>query len=337
MQCSNCQFENMPGVRACGRCGASLQLASLALDVHPPRASPGAKRWRQRFPIRRYWARFCAAAASVLPAGRVIDWPFDMPAPSLLLRMIVPGWAQRYAGRPIRGRWIFWCYVGFLLSGLLFAGTTLSWSLLGLAISLHAASVLDVVAATVSDFRDRLVYTVVTLVLLTAVVYYPAGWLLSQVASPQRLATSAPPFEEGDVVLVSLSAYRWSAPKLGDVVFYDLSQQDVQVPGGGHIIYRAGGGRIDRVIAHAGQRVTSAQGKLLVDGGPSPWLPLNPQRVPDGLSIAVPENCYAIFPTVDALAYPLAIWPTVSIVRREQIWGHVYFRYQPLWRFGAIR
>jgi hypothetical protein len=223
------------------------------------------------------------------------------------------------------------------LSGLLFAGTTPGWFLVGLAISLHAASVLDIVAATVSDFGQRLGYTAVTLVLLTALVYYPAGWLLAQVASPQRFATAAPPFEEGDVVLVSLSAYRWSEPHLGDIVFYDLSQRDIQVPGGGHTIYRAWGGRVDRVIAHAGQRVTCSQGKFLVDGGPSPWLPLNPQQVPDGLDVTVSQNCYAIFPTVDTLTYPLAMWPAVSIVPREQIWGHVYFRYQPLWRFGAIR
>ena len=51
MQCSNCQFQNMPGVQTCGRCGASLQLASLAIDVHPPRAGRAAKRWRRWFPV----------------------------------------------------------------------------------------------------------------------------------------------------------------------------------------------------------------------------------------------------------------------------------------------
>ncbi len=103
------------------------------------------------------------------------------------------------------------------------------------------------------------------------------------------------------------------------------------------MIYRTEGSRVDRVIARAGQRVTIGQGKFLVDGVPTPWLPLNPQRVPDELDIMVPRNCYAILPTVDPFSYPLAVWQTISVVPREQIWGRVYWRYQPLWRFGAIR
>ena len=30
MQCVSCRFENMPGVRACGRCGSPLELKPLA-------------------------------------------------------------------------------------------------------------------------------------------------------------------------------------------------------------------------------------------------------------------------------------------------------------------
>ena len=93
-----------------------------------------------------------------LAAIRRSGWPSDLQTPSVLLRMIVPGWAQRYAGRPTRGKWMFWCYLGLLLPGLLFLGTGLGWLLLGLAISLHAASVLDIVAASVHDFRQRLIY-----------------------------------------------------------------------------------------------------------------------------------------------------------------------------------
>ncbi len=230
MQCSNCQFQNIPGVQTCGRCGASLQLASLAIDVHPPRAGRVAK-WRRRwFPIGRYWSRFRAAAANGFSGVRITGWPSDLQTPAVLLRMVVPGWAQRYAGRTVRGRRMFWCYVGCLSWGLLFAGTPLGWFLLGLAISLHAASVLDIVAATVSEFRQRLIYSGVTLVLLIVAVYYPAGWLLSQVATPQRFATAAPPFEAGDVVLVSPYAYRRSDPQLGDVVSYSLSLRYIQRP-----------------------------------------------------------------------------------------------------------
>ena len=82
--------------------------------------------------------------------------------------------------------------------------------------------------------------------------------------------------------------------------------------------------------------MTCSQGKLLVDGQPSPWLPLNPQQLPDGLDITVPENCYLIFPSTDPHCLR-TVWQIASIVPRGQIWGRVYWRNQPLWRFGAIR
>ena len=187
MQCSNCQFQNMPGVQNCGRCGASLQLASLAIDVHPPRASSAAKRWRRWFPTTLYWNRFRAAVDRVLLAARrVSGYASDLPASSLLLRMVVPGWAQWYVGRVARGRWMFCGYVAALLAGLLFAGTWLGLLLLGLAASLHAASITDIMAAQVSDLRRRLIYSGVVLFLLVIAAYYPAGQLLGRVATPSN-------------------------------------------------------------------------------------------------------------------------------------------------------
>ncbi len=196
MQCSNCQFQNIPGVQTCGRCGASLQLASLAIDVHPPRASRAAKRGGGGSRSRRYWNRFRSRWRRS-PAIRISGWPADLQTPGVLLRMIVPGWAQRYTGRVRRARWMFWGYLGLLLSGLLFVGTGLGWLLLGLAISLHAASVLDIVAADVVDFRQRLIYSGVAMLVLVAVVYYPAGRLLALVATPQQFNLAAPPFAGG--------------------------------------------------------------------------------------------------------------------------------------------
>jgi hypothetical protein len=337
MQCSNCHFENMPGVQTCGRCGAGLLLASSVVDVHPPRASRAAKRWRRWFPITRYWNRFRAAAVGSFAGLRITGWPSDLQIPGVLLRMIVPGWAQRYAGRTARAKWLFGCYLGLLLSGLLFFGTALGWLLLGLTVSIHAASILDIVAAAVVDFRRRLIYSGIAVVLLMVVVYYPAGQLLALVATPQQFNMAAPPFEAGDVVLVNPSAYRRSDPQPGDVVHYRLPENDARVQGLGRYptIYRLQGDRVNRILAKAGQRATCSQGSLLIDGRPSPWLPLGSQQLPDSLDITVPENCYLIFPSTDPL--PPSVWHAASIVPRGQIRGHVYWRNQPLWRFGPIR
>ncbi len=338
MQCSNCQFENMPGIQTCGRCGASLQLASLPIDVHPPRASGAAKLWRRWFPIARYWRRYRTAGVTVLGDVRRAAWP-DMPVPGLLLRTIVPGWAQHYTGRLGRARWMFGCYLGLLLTGLLFIGTGLGWLLLGLALSLHAASVMDIVAAGVTDFGRRLIYSAVATAVLVALIYYPAGRLLALVATPQRFNAAAFPFMAGDVVLVNASAYRQSDPQPGDVVHYRLPAYELSLPGPGprHTVYRLQGDRVDRILAKAGQKVTLSKGKLLVDGQPSPWLPLGSESLPVGLDITIPENCYLIFPSTTLLPPTLLAWQTASIVSRTQIWGRVYWRNQPLWRFGPIR
>jgi signal peptidase I len=333
MQCSNCRFENMPGIQACGRCGASLQLASLAIDVNPPRAARSAKRWRRWFPVARYWSRVRSAVAN----SRAAKWLSGLPERSLLLRMIVPGWAQRHAGRLARARWMFGSYVGLLLAGLLFVGTPLGWLLVGLAVAVHAASVLDFMAATVADVGQRLAYSAVTLLALLSAVYYPAGWLLSQFAAPDRFVMAAFPFRAGDVVLVNRSAYWWSEPQLGDVVSFDLRPQTIVPEFTRGTVYRSEGRRIDRVIARAGQRVAVSEGKLLVDGQLSAWLPLNPQRLPEGWDFVVPEGCCAICPSGDPIPYPSEVLQAVSIVSREHIRGRVYWRHQPLWRFGPIR
>ena len=336
MQCSNCQFQNMPGIQTCGRCGASLQLASAAIDVHPPRASRAAKQWRRWFPTALYWNRF--RTASVLSPIRIRGWPSDLQTPGVLLRMIVPGWAQWYMGRAVRGKWLFRSYVALLLSGLLFFGTALGWLLLGLAISVHATSILDIMAASIVELRPRLIYSGVAIVMLTIIVYYPAAQLLAIVVAPQQFNVAAPPFEAGDVVLVNPSAYRWSDPQPGDVVLYSRSPQEIRLPSFGErgAIVRLQGDRIDRILAQGGDKATCDKGGLLVNGRPSPWLPLNARQLPDGLEITVPLNCYLILPSGDALP-STAAWQTASIVPRGQIEGRVYWRNQPLWRFGPIR
>jgi hypothetical protein len=339
MQCSNCQFENLPGVLACGRCGALLPVAPMPADECPAVDNPAAKR-RRWFSGAWWWGRL-RGAASYLLAFRVPTWASNQPAVPLVLRMVVPGWPQWYSGRAAHGKWMFWLYVGLLLAGLLFLGTPLGSLLLGLALSVHAASVLDIMVATDLDYRTRLVYAFVSMIVLGAVVYYPLGWLLARVAVPHRFAAAAPPFEEGDVVLVNPSAYLWSDPQPGDVVLYEVATQTVEQPGraGAAATYYLEGDRIDRVIAQAGQKVTCTGEQLSVDGEASRWLPLNPAGLPEQLEMVVPEHCYLVLPTTDSLSwkYPPEVWRALSIVSREQVRGRVYLRYQPLWRFARIR
>jgi signal peptidase I len=333
MQCVNCHFENMPGITTCGRCGASLQLASAVIDVHPPRASRMAKRWRHWFPLSRYWYRLRAANLLSRIPHLHLHWPSELPPVPVLLKMIVPGWAQWSLGRNARAKWMFGVYLGLVLSSILFLGTAIGWLLLGLAVAVHAASVMDVLGTDIFDVRQRLAYTCAAVAALTLLVYYPIGRLVATVASPQYFNMDAPPFYAGDVLLANPSAYWHSDPQPGDLVHYELPTLDVPIPGQ-HMVYRLRGDRIDRIIAKDGQTVTCSQGKLLVDGQPATWSPLGAVQFADSLNITVPANHYLIFPSTDRLRPD--VQSAAILIHRDHIWGRVYWRSQPLWRFGPI-
>ena len=49
MRCQRCEFENMPGLDTCLRCGSVLINADEPIDIHPPRMS----RWKK--PIRNFF------------------------------------------------------------------------------------------------------------------------------------------------------------------------------------------------------------------------------------------------------------------------------------------
>ena len=188
--------------------------------------------------------------------------------------------------------------------------------LLGLAIAIHGASVIDGLGAVFADIRVRLLYNVLALVLLVSAVYLPAGWLLGQVATPLRFALAAPPFAAGDVVLVSYMAYVRSKPEPGDIVFYSPTTRQLRYRYAEGRVYNIQGDHIDRVIARGGQTVTSDHGQLLVDGEPSQWLPLNPVTVPDKLKVTVPQDCYFIYPTVDPYTQQYTLERVADGVRR---------------------
>lgn len=337
MQCVSCQFENMPGTQYCGRCGARLELASATVDVHPPRAGPWEKRFRRW--LSRSWL-LDRSRIAVLEACGALSIGLS---PALFLRITVPGWPQMTAGRLLAGRIFFWGYLASLLLGLLFAGTFPGGVMLGLALSLHASSVLDVVFWAISETPLRVGYSLLGILLVALILYLPAGWLITRVAVPRRIVLTTPPFERGDVVLYNPSAYRRSPPQLGDVVLYEIPGG--QVPGldgardPGRLQRRAPGGSTG-LSAGAGQKVECASGRIQIDGRLSDWRPLNPKRLPAGLSLTVPSDQYLILPTTNPQEFvevATTQWRRVSLVPKRNLYGKVYLRHQPLWRLWRIR
>jgi len=228
------------------------------------------------------------------------------------------------------------------LPGLLFAGSTISSLLLGLALSMHISSIVDAVFTGCREWLDRAVYTGLCCLAVAGVVYFPVAWAVTRVAIPMRIALDAPPFEAGDVVIYNQSAYRHAGPEVGDVVIYDVPGARINERRGGHgnAIYDIRGLHIDRVVAAAGQKVEIRGSDVLVDGKPASALPLNPDRLPGQLSVTVPAGAYLIVPSgnpVISQGLSQQVWQQLCLVPAANVRGKVFLRNQPLRRWWFVR
>jgi type IV secretory pathway protease TraF len=345
MQCRNCRFQNMPGSDVCGRCGTSLGLATAVMDVHPPRAGRLAKRFRRVLPRGRayYEARHAliqtrngaaAAARRVAP-----DVPRLPPAP-VCLRLVIPGWSHFYLGQRWRGRFALWGWLIFLVPGLFWFGTTAGSILLGLAFSVHSSAALDIVSRTLPadvGLRQRMAHSIAVSLVIGVALYWPAGWLITRVADPRSLTESVGPLESGDVMLVN----HWRAPAAGRVVLYELPNvQQAMTRLHGETYYRFSGERIDRILAGPGDKVRWKDGRLTVNGTPSPLLPLDNRPLPAALAFMVPADHFLILPSTTPQVRTVrddATWHALSVVPAGDIRGQVYLRSHPLRRLMVIR
>jgi len=259
----------------------------------------------------------------------------------VLLRMLIPGWTQFYVGKVRRGLWFLSLYLAFLLVGALFWGTIFGSIMLGLALTTHLSSIVDIVFSYSEPGVPRIAWILLCWLAIGIVFYWPAGWAVSHLVIPQRIVWDAPPFREGDVILYHPSAYAFSDPAVGDVVLYRIPPTRVTVRTGvGAGVYDIQGMRIDRIIAGPGQFVRWNGKELQVDGQPSPWLPLNPSRLPVSLEFQVPPRHYAVLPSTDPIASQVAqteVWRAISLLERRNILGEVWVRHQPLSRFWIVR
>jgi hypothetical protein len=339
MQCTNCQFNNMPGSAVCGRCGTSLGLATAAVDVHPPRAGKFAKRMRRVRPVARtyYEAREVAGEAR----SRTL-WLFGQVAPSapplpVVWRMILPGWSHLYAGRRLAGHLFLWSFLVCLLFGLLLFGHLWGSIFLGLAFSIHSSAILDLISQDLApgEVVRRMVRGLLITVALALILYLPMGRLLTRVADPQVIDMAVAPFlEEHDVLLVN----HWAHARVGRIVLYDLPEYTA--PGTGHNRTVFTGRRIDRILAGPGDSVLWEDGRLTVNGVPTDLMPANPIHPPGKALFLVPQGHYFILPSTTMYARGPAnsgIWRALCMIPFESIHGQAYLRSHPISRWAVIR
>jgi hypothetical protein len=311
-------------------------LATATIDVHPPRAGPWNRRLPQSWRLRRLYYGLKAivqSAAERAPSG-LLDIRFDWATAS---RMLVPGWPQWSRGYVTRGRLFIGGYCLLLFFGLLMCGWAVGSLFLGLAFSVHLASIVDSLVGRFAQFRDRLAFTALCAIMLALFLYVPVGWAISRVATPIQITQRQPPFEAGDVLWYN----RWSSPTPGDLVLYEFLPARRGGRSRGLVaVYELGGQHIDRLVALAGQTISWQDGELLVDGEPSPWQSRFKNGLDNGESFRVPESYVMILPdnAVPAgLEFTPADWRPLALVPQHRVSGRPFFRSLPLRRLSIIR
>jgi hypothetical protein len=266
----------------------------------------------------------------------------ELPSWGLICRLVVPGWAQIYNGQSTLGRGLL---VGFgfcTLSALLCFGSAMSSVLLGLAFACHGISVYDVARRSSPVLQDRVFRVLLGCGMLATLLYLPAYSLVTQFVDAIVIQQNRTPLMAGDVLLLRRSAFGGANPRIGSVVQYQIPRGSLtgRTPDGYAARYVFEGARIDRVLAGSGQAIEWDGRRLIVDGQPSSWLPLNPQGAPQPLNFTVPDDCWLILPSTEFLnsqfAVPAEEWKMWSTVRTYQIEGRVIWRSWPLLRMGYV-
>lgn len=332
MQCPNCKFFNLPGSEICGRCASPLGLATAAIAVMPPRATPMQKRLRRMLPVRRIYSQMSETAVA---SGLVRHAP-DGSQLLFYLWCAIPGWPHFARRQMVRGHLFLWGFLLFLFTGLLLMGSWIGSVLIGLAFSVHSSAIADLInqrfnPATV---RERMMIGLAVSAVLFAAVYWPMAILIGQFASPYQVQVPLRPFQPGDVVLTRVI----QQPRAGDVVLYELPQSTwIRWHGARDTQRMIEGRNIDRVLAGPGATVECRGGVLFINGSPAKWLPLNPVNYPRSWKQIVPQGSCFILPSDEGeILSNIESWQ-ISLVPEDSVVGRVFVRTQPFSRFSIIR
>jgi Signal peptidase, peptidase S26 len=325
----------MPGTTHCARCGMSFSALTAAIAVEPPRAGRFAKWFRRWFRLRQsYYQVRDVSTAAYESCGRSTP-SLQWPTLGVFLRMIVPGWAHRTLGFRIRGLLLQATYFPLLIVGILTLGSLLSAIAIGLAFSVHAASILDIMLRVEDGIITRLFTALAIMAVLFGVVYFPVDLVVSELVSPRQVYYAAGAFDAGDVVLINPSAYDSAPPQRGDVVLY--SHRGVAAGG-----YRMRPGElIGRVLAGPGMTVEWKDGRLFVDGELNPYEFMGATFEPAGNLRATLAGGTYLIDTAFANAYqfrlPNTLFQETVLVSRDRIEGRVFLRHYPLSRWWWVK
>jgi len=181
MQCWSCEFENIPGMQRCARCGGALNLDGVS--VIPPRASG----LRLATATGRLWHRLSEALPRLPPLTARLSFLLPEAVPwGALAWTLIPGvghikLGQRRLGWPILSAWLF-----FLLLSLFSLATNWTGLFLACMATVHAFALISILGANLAHERlpMRLLFGLFVFLGFRILLYYPVQRLLGQCLFP---------------------------------------------------------------------------------------------------------------------------------------------------------
>ncbi|OHB68962.1 MAG: hypothetical protein A2Y77_18095 [Planctomycetes bacterium RBG_13_62_9] len=337
MRCARCEFENIPGLARCIRCGSILEACSEVIQIHPPRMPA----WRR--PLRGAGRRLRGwhlAPGSLPPHMQKAADSFLSETTVGLLLSIIPGLAHLLRRRYREVWWLVILWLAFLCVGLYLYGSNPGALLIGLAIAVHAW-----IAVRYSLFREvgglaAKVCAVLLVVVAVAILY----WVTPRVVVPGltggRTALTIPALDihPGDYFVVrrladpNLTLPRGTLVLIRPQSIYNLRPDAYQ---------DRSQSMIGQVIGLPHETVCVKDNAFILSGRrldptrfPVPaWL----QRYPPRSPIPVPANSYFVTSEYAASArdnmryLDRAIYQT-CIVKAAEIRGRAFLQWWPLER-----
>jgi len=334
----------MPQYQSCVRCGSILPGSETSVGFEPPRAGRIEKFLRLASMIRTINRCGGALTAGIGGTGQRVASLLQLRARDANLaifavswRGILPGFAQWYIGRKPHDRIFFFGWLISLFLAFLTLGRPIFGVFLGLAVTWHLCSIVDIVIITCRTYVDRIFLFSIMVIGAVLFFYIPTSIVWNHFGV-QTLNADAGPLRSGDALLFTRS---WNTirPQVGEVVLYTAPQLRYQ--GTGHAVNQLGGNMFDRVLAVEGQTVAWQKGTLTINGEPPPYQPLVPVSKPPDATFVVPDgHCY-IVPGVafHRLYMPQSSsdWRTIGLVPNTSIYGVVWGVRRSLFHFVNIR
>jgi hypothetical protein len=211
-----------------------------------------------------------------------------MTVGELVLGFFVPGLAVYFRGPQLWGRAALLASATLLLVYVVWLGYPAANMAFGMMISLHTSGFVHYCKPLMNEenFRSRITFTLLTLVALLLVIYWPAQALVQN-----HLLT---PLSMNGKVFVVQRAFPSHAVQRGDCVAYSLPETSEGEAHNGGAVWFHGGAGLGPILAMAGDHVVFSGDGFSVNGVSHPGLP----HMPQAGEWIVPEKHWFIWPNL---------------------------------------